>query len=87
MPSKRIQEYSYMKILEWMNLEGIMLSKISQRRTNTISFYSYVEFKKQTTTTTTTDEQGERRQTKKATILTIESKLIVTRGEVGGGVG
>ena len=31
----------------WMELESIMLSKISQRKTNTIGFHSYVEFKKQ----------------------------------------
>ena len=31
----------------WMEVECIMLSKISQRKTNTIRFHSYVEFKKQ----------------------------------------
>ena len=30
-----------------MELESIMLSEISQRKTNTIRFYSYVKFKKQ----------------------------------------
>ena len=30
-----------------MELGGIMLSEISQRKTNTIWFHSYVEFKKQ----------------------------------------
>ena len=30
----------------WMELECIMLSKISQRKTNTILFHSYVEYKK-----------------------------------------
>ena len=33
--------------MTWMELEDIMLSKISQRKTNTIWFHSYVEFKKQ----------------------------------------
>ena len=31
----------------WMELESIILSKVSQRKTNTIWFHSYVEFKKQ----------------------------------------
>jgi len=31
----------------WMDLESIMLSEISQRKTNTTGFHSYVEFKKQ----------------------------------------
>ena len=31
----------------WLELEGIMLSEISQRKTNTRWFHSYVEFKKQ----------------------------------------
>ena len=30
----------------WMDLEGIMLSEISQRKSNTISYYLYVESKK-----------------------------------------
>ena len=34
----------------WMDLEGIMLSEISQRKTNTIWFHSYVESKKQNKT-------------------------------------
>ena len=31
----------------WMDLEDIMLSEVSQRKTNTLRFHSYVEFKKQ----------------------------------------
>ena len=31
----------------WMELEGIMLSEISQRKTNIISFHSYEDFKRQ----------------------------------------
>ena len=31
----------------WIQLEGIMLSEISQRKTNIIWFHSFVEFKKQ----------------------------------------
>ena len=31
----------------WMDLEGIMLSERTQRKTNTICFHLYVESKKQ----------------------------------------
>ena len=31
----------------WMELEGIMLSKISQRKTNIIWLHSYEDFKRQ----------------------------------------
>ena len=31
----------------WMDLEGIMLNEIRQRKTNTVLFYLYVESKKQ----------------------------------------
>ena len=30
----------------WMNLEGIMLSEISQTKTNTVCYHLYVESKK-----------------------------------------
>ena len=30
----------------WMDLEGIMPSEISQRKTNTVGYHSYVESKK-----------------------------------------
>ena len=43
----------------WMKLECIMLSKISQRKTDTKLFHSYVEFRKQT------DEQMGRRWKRK----------------------
>ena len=33
--------------MTWMELESIMLSEISQRKTDTILFNSYVECKKQ----------------------------------------
>ena len=33
--------------MTWMELECIVLSKISQRKTNTLSFYLHLEFKKQ----------------------------------------
>ena len=31
----------------WMDIEGIMLSEIRQRKTNTISFHLYLESKEQ----------------------------------------
>ena len=31
----------------WMELEGIMLSEISQRKTKTIGLHSYEDFKRQ----------------------------------------
>ena len=33
----------------WMDLEGIMPSEISQRKTNTVRYHSYVESKKYST--------------------------------------
>ena len=35
-------------VTTWMDLECIMLSEISQTKTNTVRFHSYVYFKKQT---------------------------------------
>ena len=32
--------------LTWMDLEGVMLSELSQRKTNTVWFHSYVESQK-----------------------------------------
>ena len=32
--------------ITWMNLEGIMLSEISQTKTNTVCYHLYVESKK-----------------------------------------
>ena len=36
-------------VTAWMDLEGIMLSEISQRKTNTTWFHLYVESKEQNT--------------------------------------
>ena len=33
-------------VVTWMELEGVMLSKISQRKTNAICFHSYVDLEK-----------------------------------------
>ena len=54
-----------------MNLEGIMLSKISQRKTDTVRFYLYVESKKQS----------------KNKPVNTENKLVVARGEESAGMG
>ena len=54
-----------------MDLKGIMLSEISQRKTNAIWFHLYVESKKQNKQTVTN--------------LDTKNKLMVTRWEVGEG--
>ena len=36
----------------WMNLEGILLSEISQRKTNIIWLHKYLKFKKKNRTET-----------------------------------
>ena len=56
-----------------IEVESTMLSKVNQRKTNTIWYNSHMEFKKQIS-------KGKERQTKKQTL----NKLMVTRGEVGG---
>ena len=66
--------------MTWMELESILLSEISQRKTNSILFRPYVEFKKQT-------NKNKQRKNKKVktrnTLLTIDNKLMVIRGEFG----
>ena len=37
-------------VIAWIDLVGIMLSEISQRKTNTMYFHSYVESKNQNKT-------------------------------------
>ena len=44
--SHQKMQYCHLQYYKW-ELECTMLSKISQRKTNTIWFHSYVEFKKQ----------------------------------------
>ena len=46
-----------------MDLEDVILSKISQRKTDTIHFHSYVGFKKQSKPT-----KNKKRQTKEQTL-------------------
>ena len=42
-------------LMQWMDLEGVMLSEITQRQTNTIRFYLHVESKKTNEQKTETD--------------------------------
>ena len=57
-----------------MNLEGIMLSEISQRKTNTYDF-THVESKKKNKTN----------KINKNKLTDTENRLVVTRGEGGCG--
>ena len=62
----------------WMDLEGIMLSEISQRKINTVWYHLYVESKK----------YNKLVNIKKRSRLTdIENKLMITSGEREGGRG
>ena len=51
-----------------MNLEGIMISEMSQRRTNSVSYHSYTEFKK----------YNKLMNIKKNTLRDIKNILVVT---------
>ena len=70
----------------WMELDCIMLSKISQSEKDKCHMiHSYVEFKKQNRLTS---EKGEKeREENHKTFLTMENKLRVAGGEVDGGMG
>ena len=59
-----------------MDLEGIILSEISQTKTNTRLFHLYVESKKQKM-----NKQNRNR------LIDTENKLVVSRGERGWGMG
>ena len=59
----------------WMDLEGIMLLEVRQRKTNTIRYHLYVESKKYNKLVYITKKQ--RTHT--------ENKLVVTNGESEGG--
>ena len=48
--------------MTWMELDSVMLSKIRQRKANTILFHPYVQFKKQNG-----QAKGSKRQIKKQT--------------------
>ena len=56
-------------VAAWMDLQGIVLSVISQRKTNTIRLHLYVEYKKQN------------KQTNKTKQTHRENKLVTSRGE------
>ena len=72
--------------MTWMQLESIMLSEISQRKTKTIWFHSYVDFKKQNKWAKGKKRERERGKPRNG-LLTIENKLMVIRGDVGGEMG
>ena len=59
-----------------MDLEGIMLSELRERKTNTVCFHLYVESKKQN------KQQIKQKQTHRT-----ENKPVVSRGEGLGGMG
>ena len=62
-----------------MDLEGIMLSEISQTKTNTVWFHSYLDFKKQNKWTN--------KKRDKNPDLDTEDKLVVARREGDGVMG
>ena len=55
-------------------------SAISQRKTNTVWFHSYVEFKKQSKWTKKKRDKSENK------LLNVENKLVVVIEEVDGGM-
>ena len=61
-----------------MDLEGLMLSEISQRKTNTVWYHLYVESKKYNKLVNIT---------KRSRPTDIENKLVVTSGEGYGRMG
>ena len=61
----------------WMDLEIIILSEVSQTKTNIIWYHLYVESKKMIQMNLFTKQR----------LTDIENKLMVTKGERRGGVG
>ena len=61
-----------------MDLAGIVLSEISQRKTNTVCFYFYVESKK-------IKKKTHKHTQNRNRFIDTENKLMVARGEAGGG--
>ena len=59
------KDESLLFVTTWIDLEGTVLCEISQRKTDTISFRSYVESKNQT----------------KSRFINTENKLMVARGK------
>ena len=55
----------------WMDLENVVISEISQRKTNTVRYHFYVESKKQYKWMYTQNRNG---------LTDIETKLVVTKG-------
>ena len=48
---------------KWMNLEGIRLSEVSQRKTNAVCYHLYVESKKQRKLVNIKKKKKEKKQT------------------------
>ena len=74
----------------WMELEGIMLSEISQRKTNIIWLHSYEDFKTQNRWTQGKGSKNNikpGRGTKQKRLLNMENKQRVTGGVVREGMG
>ena len=69
----------------WMELEGIMLSEISQRKTN-IQLHSYVEFKIQNIKEGKQNHIKTGRETNHKRLLNTENKLKVVVRVLGGGL-
>ena len=63
-------------VATWMDLEGIMLSEISHRRTNTVCYHLYVESKKYNKLVNISKKEAD---------SDTENKLVVSRGAVGRG--
>ena len=64
----------------WMDLEGVILNEVSQAKTNSIWFHSYIEYKKQKGKT---NEQSKPNQTN----MGIEFRVVITKGDGGAGRG
>ena len=58
-------------VANWMDLENIMLSEISHRKTNDVGFHLYVESK---------GKKKQKTKTKNHYLIDTENRLVVTRG-------
>ena len=63
----------------WLDLEIIILSEVSQRKTNIVWYHLYVESKK-------SDTNELIYKTETDSLMDVGNKLMVTKGERGGGI-